>query len=575
MNLKNDPLYSFLWDYLKKYRLYFFTAIFLALPYSGIKGIQVYLVKSIVDTLSVHAKAADAWKMSIFLLGLGLLNYPIRFYHFYLMRYVIDKVSCDIRSSIYSRLQNLSLEQFNKEKAGNLVSQLLNDSQTLTQGARNFVDIIREPLTALVMLIMALVADVYLTFIVILITPLFILIFHKSGKKVRLNQDQVQRELAMMTHNACEGLYAQKITKSFNLQNYIVERFDKSQDNFFSYQMLMAKVEENAHPLVELIGSLAFSLVILFAYYRIQSGTTTTGDFFSFITALALMMDPLRKYSAANVKMNQSRAAGSRLLDLMKIPQERKNGISETEKKTFDDCLEIKDLSFQIGEKVILDTINIKIKKGSRIAFVGASGSGKSTLINLLLGLYSPTKGNIFLDGINYEQLSLKAIRNFFGYVGQEVILFHDTLEENITLGRINTQEDFLKSLERAHLKSFVSQLPQGVQTLIGDRGSTMSGGQGQRITIARAMLTNPPIVLLDEATSGLDTQSENMVQSALDEFCQSKEKTIVSVAHRLYTIKDYDYIYFFDHGKILEQGTHEELMALKKQYYWMFSQGK
>ncbi len=553
-----------LYDYLRPYLPMAVGSFVFSLLLAGIKGYQAYLVKPIFDKgLSVDADFQYVIFLCGILLGLSVLNFPVRFFHFYWIRFVVEKITCDIRDSIFSKLQKLPMNYYTTAKQGSLISQIFNDTSLFAGGFRNAIDLIREPITALVMFGVALSRDWQLTLVVVVASPLFIIIFNKSGKKIRQNQFDVQERLADMGHRINEGISGQKVVKTFNLQNYVLSRFKKSQESFLKSQMRTVVIEEIAHPLVEFIGALAFIGVILFAHGRISSGAMSTGDFVSFVTALALLMDPIRKYSQANVKMNQARAAATRILDFLSIPEEK--SIETSPPINFKNSLEIQNVSFSYGEGEILKNVSVSIPKGKKVAFVGASGSGKSTLLNLLLGLYPLEQGKILIDEKPISDLSFESLRSLFGYVGQDVFLFHDSILENLQLGHQYPEKQINDSLEVSCSQSFISSLDQGIHTMVGDRGARLSGGQKQRLTIARAFLRNPEVLLFDEATSSLDNESEKWVQMALDQL--SSQKTLVAVAHRLSTIQNFDKIYVFKEGSIIESGTHEELMGLTNEY--------
>jgi subfamily B ATP-binding cassette protein MsbA len=543
-------------------------AIIFSLPLAGIKGIQTYLVKDVFDKgLSANSQFSDTVKLAAILLGLGILNYPFRFFHFYWIRYVVDKATCDMRTELYRKMQKLPMSFFNKNKQGVLLSYAMNDTQVLAQGFRSMIDLIREPLTAIILFGQAIYLDWQLTMIILLTAPLFALIFDKSGKKIRKNINHVQESVAEMTHNITEGLSGQKIVKAFNLQNYLVKRFNFSQENFFKAQMATTFTEENAHPLVELVGAIAFSGVLLFAHHRISSGALTTGGFISFVTALALMMDPIRKFSQANVKLNQSLAALDRLQEIFLMEEEVDQG--KLLKQTFDHSVEIKNVTFSYGDHQVLKNFSLTIERGTKVALVGLSGSGKSTLVNLLLRLYPLTEGEILIDGKNINEYTLESLRALFGLVSQDIFLFHDTVKENLATGEEKSEKDLAQALEVAYASNFVDELPKKSLTVIGDRGTRLSGGQSQRLTIARAFLRKSPIYLFDEATSALDNESEKVVQAALERL--EKNHTVLAVAHRLSTIQNYDKIVVLKEGRKIEEGSHQELMALNGEYQKLF----
>lgn len=559
---------SFLYPYVKPHMSIVIGSVVLSFILAGIKGAQAYLVKPIFDKgLSSTSTFDEALYFALILLGLGIANFPARFFHFYWIRFVVDKATCALRSKIYGKLQKLPMNYFSKNKSGELLSSVLNDTQVLSQGFRASIDIIREPLTAFIMLGLALYRDWQLTLVIFAVTPLFIIIFGKSGKKVRASQGEAQEFMAEMTHNLSEGLQGQKISKAFNLQDYVQSRFEKSQERFFNFLMKTTKVEELAHPLVEFVGAMAFSGVILFAHHRISTGEMSTGDFISFVTALALLMDPIRKYSQANVKLNQARAAGDRILKVLSLEDETDEGKIET--SDFNSEIEFRNITFSYGEGDVLKNFSLSVKKGEKVALVGLSGSGKSTLVNLTLRLYEVDHGEILVDGKNIKDLTLKSLRSLFGLVSQDVFLFNDTIKENLELGENRSFEEIERSLKISHAEEFIKNLPEKEQTIIGDRGTRLSGGQAQRITIARAYLKKSPVLLFDEATSALDNESEKIVQAALDDLSQGH--TVIAIAHRLSTIQNFDKIIVMKDGEKLQEGNHEELIAQDGEYRKLF----
>ena len=553
--------------YIKPHRVRAAGAIVLSFALAGIGGLQVSLVRPIFDRgLDPEAPTAEIVLLALQLLALGLINFPCRFYHFYWIRFIVERATCVVREELFQKMQRLPASFFTQSKQGQLISCMVNDTHYYSQGFRAFVDLLREPLKALVFLTMALVADWQLTVVILLTAPLLVLIFAASGKRVKNNQAQVQSSHGELTHNVTEALGAQKIVKAFNLQDFAVGRFRKIQHRFFGAQMKTSFVEEMAHPFVELVGTLAFAGVIIFAHHRIQSGATSVGEFISFIAALALFMDPIRKFSQANIKLSQAQAAYDRMRAIFQAPEERDTG--QEEMPVWRRKIEIDSISFAYGqgeEKYVIRDLSLTIEKGQRVALVGLSGSGKSTFIHLLLGLYSIEQGEIRLDGIPMDRIKLRSLRRLFGLVGQDVFLFHDTILGNLTMGQDIPAADIDKALDISHSREFVEKFPRGIHTVIGDRGVRLSGGQQQRLTIARAFLQNPDILLFDEATSALDNESEKVVQDALDKI--GRHKTIIAVAHRLSTIQNYDRIFVLRGGLLVEQGTHAELMALRGEY--------
>lgn len=539
-------------------------ASLLAFPLAGIKAYEAYLVKDIFDKgFAAGSSSQDAIYLAFILIGLGLINYPLRYFHYFGLRQIVDASTRLIRSRIYLKFQNLPAKYYSQQKQGNLISTIMSDTQVFSEAFKNSLEVVREPVTAIALLSVAFYHDWQLTLIIFATAPLFIVTFHFTGKRIRKYVKLAQQDNADMTHTVSEALGGQKIIKAFGLRDYIVSRFEKAQDLLIAHRTKSNSAEEHSHPLVELIGSIAFGGVVIFAHYRISSGALTTGGFISFVAALAMFMDPVRRFSKANAKLNQAQAAAVRIFGLLDVEEEPEASLKEL--KTFESTIEFKNVTFSYGEGTVLKNFNLIIKKGEKVGLVGLSGSGKSTLISLLLRLYEVTEGQILIDGVDINEYSLISVRKVFGLVSQDIFLFNDTIRENLCTGDDHTEEEIRHALEISYAWEFVKDLPGKLETSIGDRGVRLSGGQSQRITIARAFLKNRDVLLFDEATSALDNESEKIVQAALERV--AGHKTVVAVAHRLSTLQDFNRIIVMKDGVKVEEGSHSELIEKNGEY--------
>lgn len=540
----------------------------LAFPLSAIKAYEAFLVKDIFDKgFSANSSFSEARNLAFILIGLGILNYPLRFFHFFGLRQVVEKVTRSVQAVLFQKFQRLPASFFATQKQGNLISTAMNDTNVFAESFRFALEVIREPITAIALLGVAFYHDWQLTLIIFTVAPLFILTFHYTGKRIRKYSGYSQQDRADMTHGVSEALVGQKIIKAFGLQVYVNTRFERIQDLLIIHRTKVNSSEEHSHPLVELIGSFAFAGVIMFAHHRITSGVLTTGGFISFVAALAMFMDPIRRFSKANAKLNQASAAAERIFNLLDMPEEKEEG-----KKVlpgFFESIEFRNLTFSYGEGTILKDFNLTIKKGQKIGLVGLSGSGKSTLVSLLLRLYPVANGQILIDGQDINDYTLESVRAIFSLVSQDIFLFNDSIRENLTTGDDYPDEDIMKALEISYAKDFVSELSHGLMTPIGDRGIRLSGGQSQRLTIARAFLKDRDVLLFDEATSALDNESEKIVQKALESV--AGHKTVIAVAHRLSTLKDYDLIVVMKEGVVVEKGSHQQLIEHNGEYRKLF----
>ena len=557
-----------MFPYLRPFWKEAILATILAFPLAAIKAYEAFLVKDIFDKgFAAGSSSEDARYLALILIGLGILNYPLRYFHYFGLRQVVDKSTRLIRSRIYEKFQHLPAKYYSQQKQGNLISTIMSDTMVFSEAFKNSLEVIREPITAISLLGVAFYHDWQLTLIIFATAPLFMVTLHFSGKRIRRYVGKAQQDNADMTHIVSEALGGQKIIKAFGLKEYIVERFEKAQTLFLAHRRKSNSAEEASHPLVELIGSFAFAGVIIFAHHRITSGQLTTGGFISFVAALAMFMDPVRRFSKANAKLNQAQAAATRIFSLLDVEEESEDNLKEL--TGFDKTIEFRKVSFSYGEGIVLKDFNLLIKKGEKIGLVGLSGSGKSTLVSLLLRLYPVVDGEILIDGVNINQFSLSSVRKVFGLVSQDIFLFNDTIKENLTTGDAHSEQEIMHALEISYAWEFVKDLPAKLETQIGDRGVRLSGGQSQRLTIARAFLKNREVLLFDEATSALDNESEKIVQQALERV--AGHKTVLAVAHRLSTLKDFNRIVVMKDGSKIEEGSHPELIAKNGEYKKLF----
>lgn len=557
-----------MFPYLRPFWKEALLATLLAFPLAAIKAYEAFLVKDIFDKgFAAGSTSADATNLALLLIGLGILNFPLRYYHYFGLRQVVDKSTRLIRSRIYDKFQLLPAKYYSQTKQGNLISTIMSDTMVFSEAFKNSLEVIREPITAISLLGVAFYHDWQLTLIIFATAPLFMITLHFSGKRIRKYIGKAQQENAEMTHIVSEALGGQKIIKAFGLREYIVQRFEKTQMRFLANRKKSNSAEEVSHPLIELIGSFAFAGVIIFAHHRITSGQLTTGGFISFVAALAMFMDPVRRFSKANAKLNQAQAAAVRIFGLLDVKEEHEESLQEL--TAFNKTIEFKDVSFSYGEGTVLKGFNLIINKGEKIGLVGLSGSGKSTLVSLLLRLYPVVEGEVLIDGVSINNYSLSSVRKIFGLVSQDIFLFNDTIKENLTTGDAHTDEEIMHALEISYAWEFVKDLPMKLETQIGDRGVRLSGGQSQRLTIARAFLKNRDVLLFDEATSALDNESEKIVQQALERV--AGHKTVLAVAHRLSTLKDFNRIVVMKDGSKIEEGSHPELIAKNGEYKKLF----
>ncbi len=562
-------LLKMMYPFIKPYLRLAIFATLCAFPIAAIKAYQAYFIKEVIDGI-FDPKATEmlAYKLAGIVVGLAIINYPFRYFHYYGMRSVVDRATCNIRRRIYEKFQNLSASYYSNTKQGHLLSVMINDTAVFSESFMHGMALIREPITAIGLLGVAFYHDWKLTLIIFALVPFFFVIFNVTGKRIRKYISRAQEDTAAMTHHAAEGLNGQKIIKSFNLQYYMVSRFDLALNKYIGHKIKSNSAEEHSHPLVETVGAFGFATIIILAYFRSKDSGLTAGEFMSFVGSLALFMDPVRRFSKANTKLNQARAAADRIFKLLEVKEEENTGTKVL--KEFNSKIEFRNISFSYGDRNVLNNLSLTIHKGEKIGLVGLSGSGKSTLVALLLRLYNIQEGEILIDGVNIKEYTLISLRKVFALVSQDIFLFNDTVRENLTAGMEYSEEEVTEAIRVSYADEFINNLPQKLNTQIGDRGLKLSGGQSQRLTIARAFLKDCPILLFDEATSALDNESEKVVQKALDKV--AGHKTVIAVAHRLSTIQDYDRIVVLKEGVKIEEGTHAQLIELKGEYEKLYN---
>jgi len=547
-------------------------AFLLAIPLGLIKGYQTYIIKDLFDQgFAASTDSTRAYQLAFIIISLQLINYPIRFFHFYWIKIISEKIANGIRLHIFNHLMKLPLTYHQKQKQGELLSTVQNDVALLAESIRFLPAMVREPITAICLLGVAMYHDWRLTLILFLVVPVFIIIFRYTGKKIRTRVGLVQKAIGQFTHVLTEGIAGQKMIKANNLQDFSSKRLKKSQDNYIEIYKKCATMEEQASPLTEVIAACALGAIIVYAHHRISAGNLTTGAFVSFMAAMAFFMDPIRKYTDASIKLQRGQGALDRIQKILYEPTEPSH-----EHMAFPEnfsSIHINNVSFSYDQNQVLKDFSLTINRGEKVALVGLSGSGKSTLINLLLRFYKPETGEITIDNTDAAEINLYSYRKNFALVSQDLFLFNDSVKENLATGHDFSEADILKALNTAHAKDFVELLSEKLETPIGDKGVRLSGGQAQRLTIARAILQNAPILLLDEATSALDNESEKIVQKAIDQL--SSDRTVITVAHRLSTIQNYDKIVVLKDGRKIEEGTHQELLQNAKEYKKLYDLGQ
>lgn len=548
-----EPTYTsigHLKNYLEDYMSYFLT------QYTAEHGAQ--------DTLMIMACVV----ISIFLLK-NLFNY----WAMYFITFLRNGVLKDIRNAMYKKAVDLPLAFFSEKRKGDVISRMTSDVLEIQHSFLSILEVVvREPLTIVFTIIAMFAISTELTIFVFVFVPIAGIIISQVGKTLKKSSQKASEEQGYFLSIIEESLSGLKVIKSFNAEKRFNKKFQDSTQSFYELNNTILNRQNLSSPLSEFLGIVTIAVLLVYGGHLVLGeGTLTGASFIAYIGMAYNILTPAKAMSKASYALKRGNAAAERVLEVL----EENNPIMSPEhaiqKESFDDKISIENISFKYENDLVLRDFSLTIPKGKSVALVGQSGSGKSTLANLLTRFWDINEGSIKIDNEDIRNMDLHSLRNLIGLVTQDSILFNDSIKANMLLGNENaTDEDIIAALKVANAYEFVQDLPQGIDTNIGDSGSKLSGGQKQRLSIARAVLKNPPIMVLDEATSALDTESEKLVQDALENMM--KNRTSVVIAHRLSTIQNADLIVVMQKGKIVEQGTHEELMKQNGTYMKLVS---
>ena len=505
--------------------------------------------------------------LSIFVILTSLLSNLFRYLGQRTMEAMRIRALQRLRNDVFTNVMGLHAGYFSNERKGDIISKISSDVQVVQFCITNTLLVaFRDPFQIIGFMIALVVTSWQLTIFSILFLPIVALVIGSIVKRLRKSATQVQERFADMVSLMDESLSGIKILKGYNAVDYTVGKFKKINALFSRISLSMAWRQQLASPVSEFLGIAAAAVLMIYGGSLVLSGELAASAFIMYLAIFTQITRPLRSFTDAFANINQGIAAGERVLALLDEKSEITDAPDAVEMTGLKRDIEFRDVRFSYDNKEVIHGVSFKIKKGETVALVGPSGGGKSTLSDLIPRFYDVQSGQILIDGIDIRKYTLESLRRYMGLVSQETILFNDTIENNLRLGKQNATEDEVRQAAIvANADAFIRETEHGYQTNIGDRGMKLSGGQRQRLSIARAVLKNPEILILDEATSALDTESEKLVQNALDALLQGR--TSLVIAHRLSTIYNADRIIVIDHGQIVEQGTHHELMALHGVY--------
>ncbi len=482
----------------------------------------------------------------------------------YFLAYVEQGVIKDIRNKVYAHIHKLPMSFFKNEKTGNLISRITNDVNVIQQSVSAvFLNMIREPLTIVVFLGIAISISFKLTVFSIVILPFSLGIISYIGKILRKQSSVLQQKMADITTVLHETITGVKIVKAFGMEEYENRKFFNETQKFFRLILKMVRVRNIASPTTEFLSVVVGVVLVYYGGLLVlKEHSLKASEFLGFLFAIFQLMPPIKELSSVNNRIQESSAAADRVFEILDTVPSITDAPDAIEVKGFNKSIEYKNVSFHYNDsdELVLKNISFKVRKGEIIALVGSSGAGKSTLVDLLPRFFDPTEGAIFLDEIDLRKIKIASLRKQIGIVTQEIVLFNETVRNNIAYGLSDFPlEKVIEAAKAANAHRFITELPHGYDTVIGERGTKLSGGERQRISIARALLKNPPIMIFDEATSSLDNESEALVQEAIERLMN--DRTTFVIAHRLSTIRNADRILVLENGRIVQEGKHDELM--------------
>ncbi|MDD4648506.1 MAG: ABC transporter transmembrane domain-containing protein [Desulfoplanes sp.] len=560
-------------SYFTPYKIRITLSVISMAVVAACSGAAAFLVKPALDNIFIDKDEHSLVFIPVVLIGVFLLKGIFRFLQNYQMNYCGLKVLEELRNELYEKIIRLPLGFFEDNQVGMLMSRILNDVTQIRSSLPSIVMLIRQILTMVGLLVVVFYRDPYLACFAVLVLPLAVYPFVYFGKKLRKLGRKNQAKISDISTVLQEIFSGIRVVKAFATEPREKEKFGRENGRLVKIAIDQIVYNELSSPVMELIGALGIGLVVWYGGREVIAGNSTPGTFFSFMTALVMLYDPVKKLNDANLTIQKALAGAERVFEVLDTPEIAIETGGTTEVQLPFEHLKIKDLCFTYPGSTTpaLKHLNLTVNRGERVAIVGSSGSGKSTLVNMLPRFYEPESGTILLNDLPLQEYTLPSLRLCMGIVSQDNFLFNQTIADNIAYGQENmTREQIMDAARAAYAHDFIMRLDQGYETIIGERGVKLSGGQKQRITIARALLKNPPLLILDEATSALDTQSERIVQKALENLMQ--ERTSIVIAHRLSTIISADRILVMQNGKIIARGKHEELLKTSATYHQLYT---
>ena len=549
-------------DYLMSHKLKIILALFMMVISAAATGLHAWLVRPALDEVLIKGNKEMLFLIPIAIIIVTLCKGLATYTHSYQMSKVAHSIIAKLQTQMFEKLMYLNMKFYNDSKSGNLISRLINDTYYLRLAiVKSVTGIIKDVLVIIFLLGNMFYQSWTLTLFAFFAFPLAIWPIRKIGKSIRKITYTIQNEIAVFSNVLAESIKGIRQVKAYSRENYEKQRAFETISFIQKYFTKSAFISNRLSPLMEFIGSLAVALSIYAGGVFVLNESMTTGQFMSFLVSLLLAYQPVKALGNLNISVQEGLAGAERIFKLLDTSEKNMENISPKKTIDLDGDIVFKDVSFAYNDNTVLDKISLRIPKGKKVALVGLSGSGKSTIANIILRLYDNYSGSILINSKDIKELDLTDVRNSVSIVTQETILFNESIFNNIKYGNLEaSDEEIILVAKNAGVKSFSEELDQKLHTVIGENGIKLSGGQRQRIAIARALIKDAPLLIMDEATSSLDNITENKIHETINSLMNNKTKLII--AHRLSTIEDADIIYVLDKGKIESQGSHEELIS-------------
>ena len=558
---KRSAIIRLIFDYLINHKFTIFIALLMMIISAAATGMHAWLVRPALDEVLIKGNKEMLFLIPIAIISVTLVKGLATYTHSYQMSKVAHSVIAKLQTQMFEKLMYLNLTYFNDSKSGNLISRLINDTYYLRMAiVKSVTAVIKDILVIIFLLGNMFYQSWSLTLFAFFAFPLAIWPIKKIGKSIRKITYEIQNEIAKFSNVLAESIKGIRQVKAYNREEYEKKRAFNTINYIKKYFIRSAFISNRLSPLMEFIGSLAVAVSIYVGGVFVLNESMTTGQFMSFLVSLLLAYQPVKALGNLNISVQEGLAGAERIFLLLDTSKGKSEKHLESKNINLDGNIQFNNINFSYEENNVLKDINLTIESGKKTAFVGLSGSGKSTLINLLLRFYDNYTGNIRIDNHDIKSLSLFDLRENISLITQETLLFNESILDNIRYGDMSCDDKKIEEIAKlSGVSKFSDKLPNKLKTIVGESGIKLSGGQRQRIAIARALIKNAPILVMDEATSSLDNLTEREIQNALDELL--KDKTTIIIAHRLSTIKNADIIFTIENGKIESKGNHEYLI--------------